>query len=133
MPRHRDNQHSRREQQSSAQGSEPGQESRAGRSGRRAGGHHGRRARGVFSFRLGEDEVNELASAATSQDLTLSDFVRQAALEAARRVNGNARPAPSLADLRAQLDAIAATLHHLEAGGGALEGGSGPTPEPVME
>lgn len=70
--------------------------------------------RATTSVRLTPAELTEIVAAAKKRDLTMSDFIRQAALAAARgELDLSSAEAVSLEELATRMDEVSATVRRL--------------------
>ena len=85
-----------------------------------APGLPGLRARGsprvVFSLRIGDDEIAGIVAAARRRGVTISEYIRQSALDAARKENAQSTGStePGLHDLRQQVNVLLDLLSRME-------------------
>jgi uncharacterized protein (DUF1778 family) len=76
-----------------------------------------RNPRAVFSVRLGPEELRRISRAAASRGSSIGDFIRDAALEAAKREAESQSGDPSLVELKDALEAATRSIgRQLEAG-----------------
>jgi len=70
----------------------------------------------VFSLRIGDDEIAGIVAAARRRGVTISEYIRQSALDAARKENAQSTGStePGLHDLRQQVNVLLDLLSRME-------------------